>query len=121
MTRCRLKILATAAAFVGAVAFAVPPAFAQADQFISVKSTKQLDGDAMDTDPTENQALVGTDPWETPGILNATPCTIGDEDTCDNQGSAIGAIGAPGGAAPKTRKRKPAKLPGGTEPQGSLL
>ncbi len=31
------------------------------------------------------------------------------------------AIGAPGGSAPKPRKRKPAKSPGGTEPQGSLL
>jgi exodeoxyribonuclease VII large subunit len=36
--------------------------------------------------------------------------------------AAIGANGgAPGGAAPKPKKRKSAKLPGGTEPQGSLL
>jgi len=31
------------------------------------------------------------------------------------------AIGAPGGAATKPRKHKPARPPGGTEPQGSLL
>jgi len=31
------------------------------------------------------------------------------------------AVGAPGGAAPKPRKHKPAKSPGGTETQGSLL